>query len=351
MTKITTSTPFAQIYAWVSTRWVYHTIIWTFYALLLLLAGVRMQGWSSLLIQQTGIHLFFVIGVVYVNYNYLIPEYLLTKKYFLYLLLALGVAGIAMPLEVTVLYLNLQEAPAQQAELLTERTGHFVFLFIILLVSTIIKIIKQWVEQERIQQELERKNLQSELSFLKSQINPHFLFNTLNSIYALSLKKSDDAPDIVLKLSEMMRYMLYRSEDKKVSLADEIQYINNYLALEQIRYADKAQIDFVCTIVQPEQYEIAPLIFIPFLENAFKHGLSQSIVAGYVTSLLEIGEDGVLEFTIQNTKTTERDERYFKGGIGLTNVKRRLELIYPNQYVLDIEDTDSLYIVTLRLEL
>lgn len=340
-----------KFYDSISTRWVYHTIVWICYALLLLLAGVRLQGWSLLLLQQTTIHLFFVIGVVYVNYNYLIPNYLLKKKYLFYIVLSLGAAGVAMPLEVTALYFNLSDNPIRQAALLSERTGHFVFLFIILLLSTIVKIIKQWIEQERVRQELERKNLQSELSFLKSQINPHFLFNTLNSIYALSLKKSDEAPEIVLKLSEMMRYMLYRSEDKKVSLADEIQYIKNYLALEQIRYGNKAQIDFVCTIVQPEQYKIAPLIFIPFLENAFKHGLSQSIQAGYVTSLLEIGEDGVLEFTIQNTKTTERDERYFEGGIGLTNVKRRLELIYPNKYTLDIEDTAALYIVTLRLEL
>ena len=305
-----------------------------------------------LIFRNSSIHVFFLMLVVYVNYLYLIPNYLSKKRFFSYLVLLLFTAALITPIEMVCLYWNISgnDNIDAQLELLKKQYGHFIFLFSTLIISTILKITKEWLLQQAVQKELENKNLQSELSFLKSQINPHFLFNTLNSIYALTLKKSDSAPEIVLRLSEMMRYMLYKSNEKKVPLAQEIQYIKNYLALEKTRYGEKARIEFECAGDSPENYSIAPLLFITFFENSFKHGLSQSITQGFVECLLYI-EDNNLDFTIQNSKTTEKDEGYFQGGIGLANVKRRLELIYPNKYELDIHETKDIYLVNLKIDL
>lgn len=259
---------------------------------------------------------------------------------------------VVLPIEIVFLYWNIagNDNIETQLDLLSKQYGHFVFLFAALVFSTVLKIIKEWLLQQAVQKELENKHLQSELSFLKSQINPHFLFNTLNSIYALTLKKSDAAPEIVLRLSEMMRYMLYKSNEKKVPLEQEIKYIQNYLALEKTRYGDKAQIAFEYAGDSPSNYTIAPLLFITFLENSFKHGLSQSIAQGSVECLLYL-EDNTIDFTLQNSKTSEKDENYFQGGIGLVNVKRRLDLIYPNKYELEIHDSDDTYVVNLKIDL
>ncbi|BDS10139.1 sensor histidine kinase [Aureispira anguillae] len=338
-------------YEFISKRVVYHSLIWFFYILTLLFLDSGEESFIIIL-RNTLIHVFFLMLIVYTNYLYLIPNYLSKKRFISYLLLLLFTAAIVMPIEMVCLYWNIagNDNIDAQIELLKKQYGHFILLFLTLIISTILKIIKEWFFQQAVQKDLENKNLQSELSFLKSQINPHFLFNTLNSLYALTLKKSDKAPEIVLRLSEMMRYMLYKSNEKKVPLEQEINYIQNYLALERTRYGDKARIEFECAGDSPANYTIAPLLFITFLENSFKHGLSQSITQGFVECLLYI-EDNTIDFTIQNSKTTEKDERYFQGGIGLTNVKRRLELIYPDKYKLDIHETDDIYLVNLKINL
>ncbi len=320
------------------------------YALVLLLLDSN-QGSFILTLRNTVIHVFFLMVIVYFNYWYLIPRYLSEKRFLVYLALLLLTAVVIMPIEMVCLYWNIagNDNLDAQLELLTKKSGHFIFLFLTLVVSTLLKITKEWLLQQAVQKDLENKNLQSELSFLKSQINPHFLFNTLNSLYALTLKKSDKAPELVLQLSDMMRYMLYKSNEKEVPLEQEIRYIENYLALERTRYGDKARIEFDYVGEPASQYRIAPLLFITFLENSFKHGLSQSIEHGFVECFIYT-ENGVIDYTLQNSKTTERDDHYFQGGIGLVNVKRRLELIYPKRYQLDIHETEDTYIVNLKIE-
>lgn len=338
-------------YDFLSNRIVYHGLIWLSYIMVLLFLDSH-EAHFGVILRNTLIHVFFLMLIVYTNYFYLIPQYLSKKRFLSYIVLLLFTAAVVMPIELLCLYWNISgnDNIEAQLELLKKQSGHFVFLFATLVVSTILKIIKEWLLQQAVQKELENKHLQSELSFLKSQINPHFLFNTLNSIYALTLKKSDKAPEIVLRLSEMMRYMLYQSNEKKVPLELEIKYIQNYLALEKTRYGDKARIEFEYAGDPPTNYQVAPLLFITFLENSFKHGLSQSITQGFVECLLYV-EDNNLDFTIQNSKTSERDEGYFQGGIGLTNVKRRLDLIYHGKYELDIEETDDIYLVSLKINL
>lgn len=340
-----------RLYQFLSQRWVYHTLIWVLYLGFNLINSYRSTEGFLFNLTNVIIHTAFLGSLVYINVLFLIPRYLLNKRFFSYVSLLLFATIITTPLELISLYWNLSPYPKAQALLLDNQFAYFVFLFIAVGTSTILKIIKEWIVQQQTQRDLERRNLQSELSFLKSQINPHFLFNTLNSIYALSLKRSENAPNIVLRLSEMMRYMLYECNEKKVPLTREIHYIQNYLELERVRYGNKARIEFDFMVENTDQYQIAPLLFIPFLENSFKHGLSHHIDGtGFVEILLQVNGN-TLDFTIQNSKTDLKAERYFQGGIGLKNVNRRLELLYPNKYELEATDSEDVYIVNLTLEL
>lgn len=327
----------------------YHSLFWLVYMSLILTLNGGREG-ISFNLTNVLIHSAFLAILVYTNIYYLIPEYLSKKRFIIYFSWLTFATILATPLELFCLFQNLRAYPQAQAELLQNQGAHGVFLFVALLATTILAIGKEWLVQQRVQRDLERRTLQSELAFLKSQINPHFLFNTLNNLYALSLKKSDKAPELILRLSEMMRYMLYECNHKTVALEREIQYIQNYLELERVRYGDKARIEFDYAGDDPEPYQIAPLLFIPFLENAFKHGLSHHLGGGFVEILLYI-ENGQLDFTIQNSKSDLREERYFKGGIGLKNVQRRLELLYPQHHELTTEDQPDLYSVSLHIDL
>ena len=203
-----------------------------------------------------------------------------------------------------------------------------------------------WFLNERIQRDLENQRLSAELAFLKSQINPHFLFNSLNSIYSLAYQRSETTPEAILKLSEIMRYMLYECNDNKVDLASELQYLQNYIDLQKIRFGNKAFIDFKID-GKVETQQIVPLLLIAFIENAFKHGVASNPQTP-IRLLIEVDE-AHLHFFMQNKKhTNNRDE---SGGIGLNNVKRRLDLLYPGKYNLDIRDERDTYTVELSLVL
>ncbi|MEL7220507.1 MAG: histidine kinase, partial [Bacteroidota bacterium] len=217
--------------------------------------------------------------------------------------------------------------------------------------STILKIITDWFRQLREKQELATQTMQSELRFLKSQINPHFLFNTLNNLYALTLKKSDKAPEIVIKLSEMMRYMLYECNEKRVLLKKEVNYLRNYLDLERIRQHEDIEINFLVEGQVNDQL-VAPLLFIPFLENSFKHGLNTQLKNGFVNILLEV-DDKHVDFQIENSKgqTVLRPDNRPSGGIGLVNVRRRLDLIYPDRYELKVSNNPNTFSVHLTVNL
>jgi LytS/YehU family sensor histidine kinase len=177
------------------------------------------------------------------------------------------------------------------------------------------------------------------------------LFNTLNSLYALTLKKSDLAPEIVLKLSEMMRYMLYECNEKEVNLSKEINYMQNYLELEKLRHGSKMLIDFKIN-GQIEDQKLAPLILIPFIENSFKHGINNQITQGYVNLELNVHENDI-QMVLENSKSHSLPKIAEKrsGGIGLVNVKRRMEILYPNRHQLDIIESPNTYKIDLNLDL
>jgi len=293
-----------------------------------------------------------ILGIaVYYNIYVLIPKYLARKKITLYLVLFTMMVLIVTPIESLLIFSNSENVPGVQAQILKDFHLAFVLNFFVMGISSLVKITFDWLKNQRERQELQTQTMQSELRFLKSQINPHFLFNTLNSLYALTLKKSDSAPDIVLKLSEMMRYMLYECNESYVFLSKEVQYIGNYLELEKLRQGHNIDIQFDVEGNISDQ-KISPLLFMSFIENCFKHGLGNNISPGFVhITLLVNGKE--LEAVIKNSKPLSMPKPFHprSGGIGLANVKRRLNLLYQGRYSLNIEDAPNTYTVDLKVSL
>lgn len=289
------------------------------------------------------------IGLFYLNYLYLLPQFLDKKRYRNYasvlvgaiVIFALGKYGLALIFKNIILVHNGKQTSFWGYTISSVLVNVF-FLFL----STALKFAVDWFLNERVQRDLENQRLSAELAFLKSQINPHFLFNSLNSIYSLAYQKSDTTPEAILKLSEIMRYMLYESNDQKVDLAKELQYLQNYIDLQKIRFGSKAFVDFKITGEVGNQ-KIVPLLLIAFIENAFKHGVAND---PSMPIRMLINLDGThLHFYIENKK--HMNNRDLEGGVGLQNVKRRLELLYPHKYKLDIQDKPDIYTCELSLVL
>lgn len=224
----------------------------------------------------------------------------------------------------------------------------FILYFFFALIGGLFRIFIDWIEQSRIKDKIEKQSLKSELTLLKYQINPHFLFNTLNNIDSLILEDSQNASLALNKLSELMRYMLHDSEHDRVSLSKEIEYIRNYIALQKLRTKNAQNIEFVVS-EEINNISIAPMIFISFVENSFKHS---SLKSKKTKILIKISiSNNLVDFYCSNTlaeKTIEKDE---VSGIGLDLIKKRLELIYPNDYKLDIDKSDNNFSVSLKIKL
>ncbi len=333
-------------------RAVYHVLFWLILLILLILIEDVKRGFLFTLGNEL-INVAFLAALVYFNLLYLIPNYLSKNKFLTYAGLLVLATIIITPLKMLAFYFKFSAYPALQEQVIANQFSYFIANFVMAAASTVVKIITDWLRTAREKQELETRTMQTELRFLKSQINPHFLFNTLNSLYALTLKKSDKAPEIVIKLSEMMRYMLYECNEKRVALSNEIHYIRNYLDLEKLRHGDKVDIRFEVEGYVSDQM-IAPLMFIPFIENSFKHGLTNQISKGFVHLHLLV-EGREVHFCIENSKpdALPHQEHYQRrsGGIGLVNVRRRLDILYPSRYKLSVSDNPKSYIVNLHINL
>jgi len=218
----------------------------------------------------------------------------------------------------------------------------------VILLSIVFRLFSQKIAKEKQEIVIQNEQLLSEMKFLKSQVNPHFLFNALNNIYTLVHLKHKHAPTMLMKLSDMLRYMLYECNDEWVNLEKEIAYINNYIELQQLKTEKSQNIRVNFNEIQNTTL-IPPLLLIPFIENSFKHSRIEDTNFGWVSINLNVNENHI-QFQISNSKPTTSTIKDETGGIGLENVKRRLELLYPNKYELIIEDTDQEFIVSLNLE-
>ena len=289
----------------------------------------------------------------------LIPRFLFKEKYLAFLLLL--VAGILLEALTSHIITNLIIVPLRLHLDLPIPNSSFYFGIMAGLrgglsvagFAGIIKLGKYWYIKNKQAQELEREKLKAELQLLKAQVHPHFLFNTLNNLYSLTLTQSGRAPEVVLKLAGLLRYMLYECNVPLVPLCKEIKLMQDYIELERLRYGDR--LDLAVNISgNPEGKAIAPLLLLPFLENSFKHGASEHLDQAWISLDITILENS-LKFKLINALPPEplllSKPPIVAHGIGLENVKKRLELIYPQRFKLKtIQETET-YLVTLTVDL
>ena len=332
-------------------RAIYHAAFW--FVLLCVLTLSEMRGGDASFMHFFSnelVNVLFYAAIYYANSEFLIPKYLKPNKLWSYLIGLIGIALVLTPIKIFILFQKFTDFPEDQDFLISHQSYYYLISLMTAGISTIVKISSDWLRQTQTQRDLETRTMQTELNFLKSQINPHFLFNTLNSLYALTLKKSDSAPEVVIKLSEMMRYMLYECNEPLVPLSKEVNYIRNYLDLERLRHKNldiKFEVEGIVGDLQ-----IAPLIFIAFIENAFKHGASNHISDGFVH--IHIYLDGSeLNLYVENSKPEQQPSQDHRrsGGIGLVNVRRRLDILYKKNYNLEVHDKPNTYGVNLWMKI
>jgi two-component system LytT family sensor kinase len=341
-----------------------HVLIWAVIAIVLFVyqplswnIAIPIQLWV-----KQGIVLVLLIISYYVNAYLFVPKFLLQNRirdFFILLILLVA----------TVIFISSLVDPWLHIPQLLDRAFHhrgppkprdhkrefsvlmLTMTSLVLGISTSITAIQKWQKDQRLRQELEQEKTTSELSFLKAQINPHFFFNTLNNIYALTVIDVEASREAIHKLSRMMRYLLYETQHGTTLLSKEIGFIKDYIELMKLRLTDKVSLEFI----YPENLkdeQIAPMLFLPFVENAFKHGIS-STYPSYIGIVIQ--QDGdQLSMDVNNTIFDDPQvQMEGNSGIGLTNTRRRLDLMYPGKYTLDITErsADNHYIVKLTLNL
>ncbi|WP_185152764.1 sensor histidine kinase [Fulvivirga aurantia] len=287
----------------------------------------------------------FILPPIYVVLYLLIPRYLIKRKHFAFALSTLLTAlifgyfiGHFEPLVDKYLF---DQEPTQ-----IQPSYGIVVITFLLVVTVLLNLSYRWFIQLSVMKQMENDHLRKELSLLKNQINPHFFFNTLNNLYALALEKSNETPAVILKLSQLMRYSIYDCKGPFVEIEKEIAYIENYIALQQIRKLD-TQIEFKKQ-VNDQSLKIAPLILIVLLENAFKHGVDSMPNGAFVMVRLEANKSNV-EFQVSNNFNANNNQS--TGGLGLENVTKRLDLIYGKSFNFTTVEKDEVFIATLKIKL
>ncbi|MBZ4187499.1 histidine kinase [Niabella sp. 3A5MI-3] len=293
------------------------------------------------------VRILLLILIAYLNLHYFLPRYLLRKRYAAYITaVVLSVAGYLAAQSLFDYYLyGYVIGPMRNSDLLETLSYNFFSTLWYLGLMLALKLSIDWYGQQLVIQRIAVEKLNAEVDFLRAQINPHFLFNALNNLYGLTLKKSDDAPEVVLKLSGLMEYMLYESDEEYIPLEKELDYLHNYLELEQLRSDSAADIRITIN-GSPGQCSIPPFLILPLLENAVKHGLSRGGTGAFLH--LEITIDTVLTVKLINSRPGPATGTR-RGGIGLQNLRKRLELLYPGRHSLETSALPDSYITLLKI--
>jgi sensor histidine kinase YesM len=327
-----------------------HTLFWllSYYVLLQMFASST--GIQKIDCIYTALfHVSLIIGV-YINLYILIPNFLSNKKYFQYIFLLLIVIAGSSELNI-VFFDKLVDIilPGYYFISYYEFTDILKFVVVYIVVTSLVKLAKSWFklsDANKKLSELQKEKIETELNALKGQINPHFLFNSLNVLYSLVLKQSPESPDAIIKLSDILRYVIYGSNKDYVNLNEEIKLINDYLGLQKFRIDKDSKVDFNYDI-EDDNLKIAPMLLLPLVENSFKHGIKGDIFQTYVHITLKAGKREIC-FEIKNNKGfAEQKEPDKPSGIGLSNIKNRLSLIYPGMHIFEIKETDNFFQVTL----
>ena len=301
------------------------------------------------------------ILLVYFNLYFLLPRFLRTNLPMYILILCTSVLAVSL-LRIVLTYAFVttdiwRESTIQQESLFNLNYILAVCIGEIYVVglTTAIKLGVDWIKTQKLNRELERRNHQTELSFLRSQVQPHFFFNTLNNLYSLTLDKSDKAPETVLMLSELMSHVIYNGNKSRIELIEEVKHIQNYIDLETLRYGERLDVEFEVEGTIEDKY-VPPLILIPFIENAFKHGIH--LHNGSIPLRIRlVVADSFLYFTTWNLRNPKPGGGSLSNifhkdtGIGIQNTQRRLELIYDQNFDLEIQETPESFTVSLKVKL
>ncbi|MFD2518267.1 sensor histidine kinase [Salinimicrobium flavum] len=296
------------------------------------------------------------MATTYTTIYYLLPGFLLKKKYLLFSLysfytLVLSAFAIVISIFyglIFILNMDYHGMPAPGRSLLSM----MVLVYLVVVLVSALTLLKQNYSSIAENRALENKFLEAqlklkeqELHYLKLQVHPHFLFNTLNTLYGHALKKSEETPDMILKLSNLLDYLLYQADKPLVSLNSEIEHIKDYIALEQMRFRDNLLVELDLPPAT-ENIELPPMLLLPFVENSFKHG---QLVDGKLKISISLqADDAQLQFTIKNSVKNEK-ERETQNGLGLQNLKKRLQLLYPDRYNFSAEKTGNTFEARLSL--
>ena len=291
-----------------------------------------------------------IIILFYFNYFYLVPEFLLKKSVLSYLMISLGLLIISALLLIHFYEPRFPENFFMDWErprgiMIMPYYRSFVSLGIPYVISAILRMYVEWKRNENLRLSVEKESIKSELQFLKAQLNPHFLFNSLNTIYALSVKKSPDTSEAIVDLSELMRYMIYEADKDLVPLNKELDYIKSYIQLQRLRLSDSENVSLKIT-GEDRGRAVPPLLFISFIENAFKYGTDYKGKT-YVKIALIITDTSVY-LNVKN-KIGVFKEPTKNSGIGLENIRNQLELIYPGLHNLEVDNDGKDYEVSLTI--
>jgi sensor histidine kinase YesM len=313
----------------------------------------------------TGITLVFLLTLTYVHNLVIIPRLLARRKRSAYIWTTLAYTLLVSVVYTVVLKLIIQYFPLvkiyqitlisvpvsnswQSAAFFDDIIGYFLAFIVWIFLFAMAWYMNNYSRQERTIEKIQKKQVETELDFLKSQINPHFLFNNLNNLYALAIKKSDKTPDAILKLSALLRYLLYESNRELIAFEKEREVIQAYIDLELLRFSDVQGIHF--SVESDREYMVPPLLWLPVLENVFKHGvriISDQILVDFSFSI----HDGEVRIYSRNfyKKHLTREEKTQHGGIGLTNLRKRLELLYPERHKYQVSREGDFYIVDISV--
>lgn len=338
-------------------QFIWHTAIWLFVIIVVFfgeLSGKHDDITLEFLLMYFNSFLGFII-TSYVNIYFLIPRFFKKKRYFLHFLILLF-SLIAF----SILSLLVRDVFESSFFLDTEHKEPLSFFFHILTSNSLLVVatsfvffVAEWIKFQDIKiklQETEKQKMVAELNILKAQINPHFLFNTLNNLYSLSLDKSDKTPEMILKLSDLMSYIIYDCKSEKVLIKQEIEFIKNYIDLEKLRFEDKLEVQFSLAS-NDMSIQISPLLFIPFIENAFKYCGNKTNEKNKIDIIFEINTQNII-FNIKNSiEQFLVNDNKSKSGLGIQNVKQRLLLEYPLKHNLNITQNEDWFMVDLNIEL
>jgi sensor histidine kinase YesM len=294
-------------------------------------------------------HLLLSYGIIYLA----LPRYILKNRYWagmLVIVCLMVIAAISSPAIQIFILQPIQRAllfPVKHTSVFSSFMGGLRGSMTIAGFAVAIKLVKHWYFKKEENTTLEKEKLNAELQLLRGQLHPHFVFNTLNSIYSLALKNSKQTPAAILKLSDLMRYMFTECSDSSISLAKEVHMLNTYIDLARSRYSDRIDIT-VNFDGNFDNKQIAPLIFLPFVENSFKYGANEMLEHAWISIDLTLDND-ILKFKIMNGKPEGIET--ISSGVGLRNVKKRLQMLYPGAHELRITEDDDSFIVVLTVQL